>query len=83
MGITLQPSETARLADDYYGLVAVREINKIGLVALLALQWSSITEIYNKSNANDKIVFSSTGTGGLIITNKLDEEITLYVRYLI
>lgn len=81
--ITLQPSGTARVVDDYYGLIAVREISKMGLNALLSIQWSSIIEIHRSGNKKDKIVFSSTNTGGLIITNNLDEEVTLNVRYLI
>lgn len=81
--ITLQPSGTARVVDGYYGLVAVREISKIGLNALLSIQWNSIIEIHRKGNSKDNLVFSSTNTGGLIITNNLDEEVTLNVRYLI
>ena len=81
--ITLQPSETVKVSDNYYGLVAVREIYKMGLVVLLAILWNSIKEIHKSGNITDKIVFSSTNKGGLIITNNLDEEVTLNVRYLI
>lgn len=81
--ITLQPSGTAKVVNDYYGLIAVREISKMGLNALLSIQWNSIIEIHKSGNQKDKLVFSSTNTGALIITNNLDEEVTLDVRYLI
>ena len=80
--ITLQPNGTFEITRSY-NLICVRETEKMGLLAIISTQWTSI-KIVEESSVNDSVVtFSSNQKGGVIITNTGTSEIKLYIRIIV
>ena len=80
--ITLQPNGTFEITRSY-NLICVRGTEKMGLLAIISTQWTSI-KIVEESSVNDSVVtFSSNQKGGVIITNTGTSEIKLYIRIIV